>query len=81
MTTLRGAGKRRGRGQFDCCFGHDSKLSVAGRDIEMMHDVANMVAIGMDARARTRRQFKLQAPLTAVAARLHSQLHGALIYR
>jgi len=54
---------------------------VIAWNIEVMHLVCEMIAIGKDAAARAHRQRKREAPLVAVASRLHPDLHCALTYR
>src|SRR5580693_7787426 len=47
----------------------------------MMHIVAQVVAIREDAAARAYRKRESQAPLVAVAARVHAHFHHTLAHR
>jgi hypothetical protein len=60
---------------------HNHQLPVVARNIEVVHLVGQMIAIGEDAAARAYRQRKGKAALVAVAARLHPDLHRALAHR
>ena len=57
--------------------GDDGKLFVPARHIEMMHHVAQIIAIILHARLGLHRQLEREAALRTVRAGLHARLHQA----
>src|SRR5262245_25975371 len=51
---------------------------MASWNIEMMDDIRQVVAVAEDVGARLRGQFKFQASLITLAARLHPHFHHTL---
>ncbi len=62
-------------------FGGDRQPPVPAGHVEVVHDVAEKVAVGERAHARHGGQFEAQAVLRAVGARLHPHFHDAFADR
>ena len=71
-------GQPRRRRAFDERFSGQRQSGVTRRDVEVMDDVAVVVLVHHHARRGRRCQGEMQAPLAAVAPRLHARLHHAL---
>jgi hypothetical protein len=63
---------------LDDRLGDDDQLVVLAGNVEVLHVVAQVVAIAEDAAARADRERKREAVLVGVGARVHARLHDAL---
>ena len=63
---------------FDDGLGDDDQLIVLAGNVEVLHVVAQVVAIAEDAAARADGEREGEAVLAGVGARVHARLHDAL---
>ena len=61
--------------------GHDDELVVLAGNVEVLHVVAEVIAIAEDAAARADGEREGEAVLVRVGARMHARLHDALADR